>query len=58
MPGLGLHSRRGYSSRVSRNCERYELRMNVDIHTLVRELRDRYNSRKSRDSQELAIERQ
>ncbi len=43
----GLHSRRGYSSRLLKNCERNEVRTNVDIHILVRERRDRYNSRKS-----------
>ncbi len=49
----GLYSRRGYLSRLSRNCERDEVCMNIDIHTLVRELWDRYNSRKSRDSRGL-----
>ncbi len=39
--------------RLSRNCEWDEVRMNVDIHTLRRELRDRYNSRKPRDRREL-----
>ncbi len=48
-----LHSRLGYSSKLSRNCKRDEVRTNVDIHTLVRELQDRHNSRKSRDSREL-----
>ncbi len=42
-----------FSSRFSRNCKRDEVRTNVDIYTLGRELRDRYNSRKSRDSWEL-----
>ncbi len=50
----GLHCRQGYSSRLSRNCEWDEVRTNVDIHTLVRELRNRYNSRKSQDSREVA----
>ncbi len=36
-----------------RNCERVEVCTNVDIHSLVRELWDRYNSRKSRDIREL-----
>ncbi len=49
-----LHSCRGYSSRLSRNCEWDKVRTNVDIHTPVRELQDRYNSWKSRDSRELA----
>ncbi len=39
----GLHSRQRYLSRLSRNCEWDEVRTNVDIHTLVRELRERYN---------------
>ncbi len=34
----GLHSHRGYSLRLSRNCERDEVRTNVDIHTIVGEL--------------------
>ncbi len=48
----GVHSCRGHSSRLSRNCEWDEVCMNVDIHILVRELRDRYNSQKSQDSRE------
>ncbi len=50
----GLHSHRGYSSRLSRNCEWDKVRTNVGIHTLVRELWGRYNSQKSRDNQKLA----
>ncbi len=46
----GLHSRRGYLSRLSRNCEHDEVHTNVCIHTLMRELQDRYNSRKPQDS--------
>ncbi len=34
----GLHSRLGYLSRLLAWCEQDEVRMNVDIHTLVREL--------------------
>ncbi len=51
----GLHSHRGYSLRLSRNCEWDEVCTNVDIHTLVWELPDRYNSQKSRDNRELKI---
>ncbi len=43
-----------FSLRLSRNCEWDEVLTNVDIYTLVWELRDRYNSRKSRDTRELA----
>ncbi len=46
----GLHSHRRYSLRLSRNCERDEVRTNVDIHTLTWELQDRYNSQKSSNS--------
>ncbi len=50
---LCLHSHQGYLSRLLRNCEQDEVRTNVDNCTPMRELRDRYNSRKSRDSREL-----
>ncbi len=37
----GLHSHWTHSSRLSARCEWDEVRTNVDIHTLVRELRDK-----------------
>ncbi len=52
---LGLHSHRRCLSRLSRNCEWNEVHTNVDIHTLVQELWDRYNSLISWDNQELKI---
>ncbi len=36
-----LHSRRRHSSRLAARCERDEVCPNVDIHTLVGELRDK-----------------
>ncbi len=49
----GLPSLQEYLSQLLRNCEQDVVCTNVDIHTLVRELQNRYNSQKSRDSQEL-----
>ncbi len=63
----GLHSRRGHLSRLSASCEWDEICANIDIHTLVRELRnkvidtrtlvqelqDKVDREKSRDNREL-----
>ncbi len=51
----GLHSRQGHSSRILASSKQNEVRANVDIHTLVRELRDNVDRGKSRDSRTVRI---
>ncbi len=49
----GLHSHQGHSLRLLGSYEQDEVRVNVDIYTLVRELCDKVDRGKLRDSRDL-----
>ncbi len=46
----GLLSHRRYSPKLLESCEQDKVRVNVDIHTLVQELRDKVDMGMPRDN--------